>query len=77
MADNIAGSYEDPKNNGNRKTDENIGGAEKGGPGLSRAQTRMPPDAQQDTPHGNHGSPVESAREASRDVPQINEDRSK
>lgn len=43
-----AGAYEDQKNNGNRKIDdseENIGGAEKGGAGLKRAQSRMPPDA--------------------------------
>lgn len=42
-----AGSYEDQKNNGNRKTDEGVGGAEKGGPGLSKAQHRLPPDADQ------------------------------
>lgn len=55
-----AGAYEDQKNNGNRKTeDQNIGGAEKGGPGLSRAQTRMPPDAEQQE---NHDSPVEGSR---------------
>lgn len=41
-----AGSYEDQKNNGNRKTDESIGGAEKGGAGLSRAQNRMPPESE-------------------------------
>jgi hypothetical protein len=76
MAQKTSGNvYEDQKNNGNRKTedtDKNIGGAEKGGPGLSRAQSRMPPDADKEQ-HDNHDSPVEG----SRDDLHFGEDRSK
>ena len=68
----IAGSYEDQKNNGNRKTDESIDGAEKGGAGFSKAQRTLPPDSA-DFQKANHDSPAEG----SRDDIQIEEDRSK
>lgn len=56
-----AGSYEDQKNNGNRThEDHNVGGAEKGGPGFSKAQTRMQLDSELKE---NHDSPVEGPRE--------------
>lgn len=68
-----AGAYEEQKNNGNRKTDEGTGGAQKGGPGLSRAQSRMPPDADMEA---NHDSPVEGSRNRREDLV-IDEDHSK
>lgn len=53
-----AGAYEDQKNSGNRnrESDESIGGAEKGGPGLNRAQSRMPPDADKSSESKNQNN---------------------